>query len=130
MRNVGRGCGRRLAFYLFPAVLLVGCGFSPRAQKAHEEKGREIARQNLQAWREGKTIDSLKPVTIVEPRWQAGNTLENFAISDSIPDSEYQYRCKVELQLKNNQGKPVREVAEYVITTSPAVTMIRGSEGW
>jgi hypothetical protein len=120
------GCG------LLIAALLVGC--TPSAPPMTDSaSARAVVEEALAAWKEAATVQSLRErsesIFVADPRWEAGWRLDGYEVVEQAVDG-FQARCKVNLSLLDPQGKPTRESAEYLATTSPKRTLTRVSEGW
>jgi hypothetical protein len=124
-------CFRRNQTAWIGVLFVVGC--SPSAPPPTDESaGRSVVEAALNAWKDAKSIQAVRDgdeTLVADPRWEAGWTLERFQILEEAVDG-FQARCKVRLTLKDSQGKPADETAEYVATSSPRRTVTRVSEGW
>ena len=121
-----------LRFLLLASLFVIGC--SPSAPPVVEvADGRAVVEAALTAWRNAEAVQTLRDAKnstfVAEPRWEAGWKLDGFEIVDQSIDG-YQARCKVQLSLTDPNGKPIKESAEYLATSSPKRTVTRVSEGW
>jgi hypothetical protein len=130
------GAARRLALHsglrlaaLCAAFGAFGC-FGGGAPETPDSNGAvQIVRETLDGWKRGEA--SKRPdVTVNEPRWEQGFTLESFEVAPETQVNGYAVRCQAELELKDPAGRPVKETASYDVTTSPVVTIIRVGEDW
>ena len=119
-------------FTLLASAILMGC--SPSAPPVVEvADGRSVVEAALTSWRNAEAVQSVRDAKtstfVAEPRWEAGWKLDGFEIVDQTIDG-YQARCKVQLSMTDPSGKPIKESAEYLATSSPKRTVTRVSEGW
>lgn len=114
-----------LSLCLFLA-LSVGC-------RSNGPVNGDVARKSLETalttWKAGEPPTSLEQKS---PRiiagdfdWQAGQKLVDFKIQEQDGREGNNLRKSVELTLQSGSGKPVRVVAEYLITTHPVITVVR-----
>lgn len=114
------------------AASVLGC--SPSAPPVVEvADGVSVVETALSAWRNSEQVQTLREgknsIFVADPQWESGWKLEEFKIVDQAIDG-FQARCKVNLTLKDPQGKPSKETAEYIATSAPKKTLTRSSEGW
>jgi hypothetical protein len=92
-----------------------GPGLPPESDPQATRAGLVAA---LDAWKEGKTVDSLRgltpPVDIVEPRWQGGVALESYEVRAQEKHGQGQ-RFTVALKLKPKGGPGRQQVATYIV---------------
>jgi len=115
-------------------ALAVGCGCSMSPPPlADASTGRSVVDEALAAWKDSAPLQSLREksnaIHVADPRWESGWKLDGYEIVDNAADG-FQSRCKVKLALTDPKGKPAKEIAEYLATTSPKRTVTRVSEGW
>jgi hypothetical protein len=113
-------------------VLLNGC--SPSAPpKIEVADGISVVESALNAWRNSEQVQTLREgktsIFVADFQWESGWKLEEYKIVDQAVDG-FQARCKVNLTLKDPQGKTSKETAEYIATSAPKKTVTRSSEGW
>lgn len=113
---------------LLAALAAVACGCSPAAPHAVDpEAARAALRTTLDAWKEGKTPDSLQsasPAIVAQDmEWASGAKLLDYAVVGDTPaDANLDARVKLVISAR---GKKVQREAKYLVTTSPAVTVFR-----
>lgn len=103
-------------------------GCSPGiANPVDPDGARSALKTTLDAWKEGKTPDSLQsasPAIVAQDmEWASGaKLLEYSVVSDTPADANLDARVKLTISAK---GKKVQRDAKYLVTTSPAVTVFR-----
>lgn len=113
---------------LLVALSAVALGCSPGvANPVDPEGARAALKTALDAWKEGKTPDSLQsasPAIVAQDmEWAGGAKLLDYSVvSDKSADANLDARVKLTLTAK---GKKVQREAKYLVTTSPAVTVFR-----
>lgn len=109
---------------------LVGCGGGPRrAAPVDPEAARTVLRTTLDHWKQGQSLDSLAAaspaITAQDFDWQAGYTLNEYQVLDDGRNDDANLRVKVELDLRDPDGREVRKQVSYVVGTSPSATVFR-----
>lgn len=114
---------------LLAALAAIACGCSTGAPHAvDEEAARAALRTTLDAWKEGKTPDSLQsasPAIVAQDmEWASGAKLIDYSVvGDKAADANLDARVK--LTTVSARGKKIQREAKYLVTTSPAVTVFR-----
>ncbi len=121
----------RGAALLLAAVLLAGCGGSPKLTPADPKKAVASLKTTLEKWKSGASIDALqkeKPaVYAVDEDWQAGLKLVSYELRDVIDQGGVTARIPVRLDIQSPSGFLSREV-EYRVQTEPVVSIVRKFE--
>lgn len=110
-------------------VGLSGCEQNARSLSVNKEGAREACQTFLTSWKDGKQITDLKPkITGRDSDWEAGKTLESFEILPEERTDGANLFLKVRRTVKAPQGAPEKQEVEYVVGTSPVVTVFRSDE--
>lgn len=121
----------RGAALLLAAVLLAGCGGSPKLTPADPKKAVSSLQMTLEKWKNGTSIDALrqeKPaVYVVDEDWQAGLKLASFQLRDVIDQGGVTARIPVRLDIQSPNGLWSKEV-EYRVQTEPVISIVREFE--
>lgn len=120
---------RRHLLYV-AAVLLLQCGCGPAtAPMSDSTKAKELVQSMLDEWKAGTSMDTMKqrtpPIYLTEDLWRSNTKLEDYAL---VGESEVQgsnIRFQVKLKCTNKSGKAVEKSVRYLVTTQPALTMVR-----
>jgi hypothetical protein len=108
--------------------LFQGCGGGVR-NPVDPERAREALKTTLESWKKGESMDSLQSATpsIVaqDSDWRSGAKLTDFEVAGDGKPMDANLRVAVKLTLRNKQGKEVKKSVNYLVTTSPAVTVFR-----
>ena len=112
-------------------VLLLSCGCSQgaRSLKLDKDVAHKSFEQFLSAWREGKVPQDLqdaKPQIIcTDFEWRTGRKLTNFKVLDDEFCDGTNLRLSAEITVMT-EGKPaVTQTVEYIVGTSPVITISR-----
>jgi hypothetical protein len=83
----------------------------------------------LQAWQDGKKAEDLKPGIVGGDRdWTAGKKLVAFEILPDETNQGTQLNVSVNLTLKDDKGAEAKSKVNYVVSTAPAVTVLRDED--
>jgi hypothetical protein len=113
---------------LLAALAAAAWGCSPGVANPVDPGGARAALKTaLDAWKEGKTPDSLQsasPAIVAQDmEWASGAKLLDYSVVSEKPaDANLDARVKLTLSAR---GKKVEREAKYLVTTSPAVTVFR-----
>jgi hypothetical protein len=103
--------------------LATGCGVSSPSSVDSSEARQSLDRA-LSAWREGKTVDSLKtldpPLEAADHQWQSGLHLVKYEVQDDHPQSGPSQSFRVTLWLKDARSKQTKVLTQYDVATNPA----------
>jgi hypothetical protein len=122
---------RRYRLSELVALLALGCG--PTAPTvADPATAREALHRALDAWKEGRTADSLRSaspsIVVSDDRWRDGFHLERFDVDPSDRQLGYEMRVRVTLWLRDPKGKTVKQTSEYAVGTGSPYTIVRDEE--
>jgi hypothetical protein len=108
-------------------LTISGCSEVPQAADA--DAARVALHSALDAWQRGDSFDSLgsaqPPIYVTDWKWRSGAKLARYEINTGDRALGADLRCPVQLWIDKGKGKPVREIAEYNVTTHPALTVAR-----
>jgi hypothetical protein len=93
----------------------------------------QLARQSLttalESWKAGdpptKIRESLPPITMVDPAWEAGQKLESYEVVGQEVDDGVNLTCPVKLVCTDKSGKKSTAQIKYVVGTAPQITIFR-----
>jgi hypothetical protein len=112
-------------------AVLGGCG-SGATPPADPDAARAALQSALDAWKRGDPPESLgnaqPPIQVSDWRWRSGAKLVRYEIEQRDRPVGADLRCPVQLWIENSRGKPAREVAEYNVSTHPALTVSRSGD--
>lgn len=119
---------KRIAgFAMLCICLLQGCsrGLDPDADSAEAAKALQTA---LEAWKNGQSPDELeqgKPSIIMnEDDWRVGKRLVDYKVEKSFLSGR-QIRARVQIKVKDKDGKMQEKKAVYIIDTTPRIVIVR-----
>lgn len=108
---------------------LSGCEQNARSLSVDKTGAREACQTFLTAWKDGKQIADLRPkITGRDSDWEAGKTLESFEILPEERTDGANLFLRVRRTVKPTQGAPEKQEVEFVVGTSPVVTVFRSDE--
>ncbi|WZO99280.1 hypothetical protein EP7_000879 [Isosphaeraceae bacterium EP7] len=116
------------AFMAF-VFLIFGCNEQERAAPVEPAKAREALVQALECWKRGEPIETLKsaspPIVAQDFDWMAGKKLAAYEVAGKGKDDDANLRIPVKLTLLTPQGQQSTKSVNYVVGTSPALTVFR-----
>lgn len=117
---------RRIAVALVPFLVLAlaGCGGNVLPAETDPAKGREILTSTLNAWVDGKTPDSLKPLVVNDPDWKEGYKLLKFAIDPKDERAGVDLLLKVKLTLQRKEGATTERTVNFVVAVNATQTVV------
>jgi hypothetical protein len=121
----------RLATIMLLAVqALCGCGSgSYRVAPLDADEARETLQSALESWKKDESIDALQketpPIVVVDVDWSGGMKLLTFEAIDQGTEVDGRLVNKVKLTLQDARGAQRKETVTYLVTTSPALTVLR-----
>ena len=122
----------RGAALLLAAVMLAGCGGSPKLTPADPKKAVASLQATLDKWKSGTSIDALqkeKPaIYVVDEDWQDGLKLTSFQLRDVIDEGGVTARIPVRLDIQSPNGGLWSKEVEYRVQTEPVVSIVREFE--
>lgn len=121
-RRVARGL-----MVLLVAASTAGCAQGV-AHPVDPDRARDALKTALDHWKSGgdplSMPSSATPMTVQDLEWQSGAKLVDYQIlGDGVP-ADANLRVKVKLTLAG-KGKKAEKTVNYLVTTSPAVTVFR-----
>lgn len=118
----------RLLKLVLLCLMSMGCD-GPRGQAVNPTTAKEVCKTFLQAWQDGKRAEDLKPGIIGADReWSVGKKLVAFEILPDEANQGTQLRMSVKLTLKDSKGAESKSTVKYVVSTAPAVTVLRDED--
>jgi hypothetical protein len=129
--KISRAAGGLPAGVLLALAVSSGCGPGER-QPADPDAARAALRSALDAWKRGDLPESLgktePPVHVSDWRWRSGAKLVRYEIAERGRPIGADLRCPVQLWIDNGRGKATRELAEYNVSTHPALAVARSGD--
>jgi hypothetical protein len=110
-------------------LVLSGCsrGLDPDSDR---DVAASALRTAMEAWKSGKAPDDLAneqpPIIMNEDDWRSGKRLLDFKVEESGLSGR-QIRCKVQIKLREKDGRTVERNAIYIIDTTPRIVIVRDS---
>lgn len=108
-----------------------GCGHNARDLKLDKEAARQSLTAFLDCWKEGQspeTLQSRQPaITGRDFDWEAGRKLVRYALGEEANDGT-NLRITAELVLATARGEAPKKTVDYIVGTSPVITVFRGDE--
>lgn len=129
MTRLSMRCTAARGLLLFAALAIAGCQRTANSLPLDQPRAREACIEFLTAWKDGKKLEDLKPKIIGrDSDWAAGKTLEAFEI---LPDEKKHgpnLHLSVRRTLKDQKGRTIKQDVEFVVGTSPVITVFRYDE--
>lgn len=108
---------------------LIGCEHNARSLSVDKADARQSCTTFLTAWKDGKRVADLKPqITGKDSDWEAGKILESFEILPDERTDGANLFLTVRRTIKSPEGASQQQEVEYVVGTSPVVTVFRRDE--
>ncbi len=118
----------RLLMLVLLCVVSVGCG-GPRGGPVNPATAKDVLKTFLQAWKDGKKAEDLKPGIIGADReWNAGMKLVSFEVQSDEANQGTRLRLSVNLTLKDDKGAESKSTVNYAVSTAPVVTVLRDDD--
>ncbi len=109
--------------------LAIGCQRTAHNIPLDQSQAREACTEFLTAWKDGKKVEDLKPKIIGrDSDWAAGKTLESFEILPEEKKHGPNLHLFVRRTLKDQKGRATKQDVEFVVGTSPVITVFRNDE--
>ncbi|WP_422926165.1 hypothetical protein [Singulisphaera sp. PoT] len=116
---------------LLLALVFSGCGVGgqPMSPPVDPDKGRNVLREVLDAWKDGKPYETFTAqgasTRVADEDWLEGQTLVAFEVDTKDQLIGDVLRCPVSLSLKDKGGKGSKKRVYYNVTTAPTPSVIR-----
>jgi len=112
------------------AVLLLQFGCAPAtAPMSDAKKAKEFLQSMLDEWKAGTDMNGMKqrypPIYVTEDLWRGSNKLDEYTLLGESEKLGSNIRFQVKLKWTNKSGKAVEKSVRYIVTTDPALTMVR-----
>ena len=118
--------GVRLALALMSVIVWTGCARDARSLSVNETTARQSLETFLNAWKDGRRETDLAPKIIgKDSDWEDGKILEKFDILPEKRTDGANIFFKVQRTLKSPEGVSLDQEVEYVVGTSPVITVNR-----
>jgi hypothetical protein len=115
-----------IALLWIATICLPGCTKSTGVTgEADLASGQRLLEGVLEKWKQGEKIASNNDVVVGDYQWEANWRLEKYTIEPGVSYSSDSMLFPVKLQLVDPKGTSKEEAAQYVVGTSPKVTVIR-----
>jgi len=119
-------CG---ALAVIVALSIAGCSAGV-ANPVDPDRARVALKTALDHWKSGgdplSMPTSATPMTVQDLEWQSGAKLLDYEVLGDGEPADANLRVKVKLTLAG-KGKKAEKTVNYLVTTSPAVTVFRDS---
>jgi hypothetical protein len=121
----------RWAIQALALFALLGCQGKP--QPADASLARATLQRFLDAWKAGTSADDFEQtspaVNVNEPLWRDGARLVSYDLEGSEKPAGHDLRFSVKLSLEDSSGKKSEQKANYIVSTSGALVIVRGEGG-
>ncbi|MDR3634445.1 MAG: hypothetical protein P4L84_11620 [Isosphaeraceae bacterium] len=121
--------GRCLGASLLAAFLLAGCSGSQRAAPVDTSRAHEALKAALEGWKKGDSPSALQSgtpsITVQDLDWLAGARLVDYQVDGEGRPVEANLYVPVKLTLRTAKGKEVNKKVNYIVGTSPILTVFR-----
>jgi len=109
--------------------LATGCGDRISAAPLDTTKARDALKTTLDAWKSGADASTLKsnsPAIVAQDlEWLGGAKLVDYQIEGEGTPVDSNLRVSVKLTLKGRDGTEATKSVNYLVSTSPALTVFR-----
>ena len=106
---------------------LIGC--SGRVSPVNVSKAMDALELSLESWKEGKRPDDLNagssPIVVHELEWSRGTNLLDYEIVSEEQNADQSLIAWVKLKSRSGNGQVTETTAQYIVNTSPVVTVLR-----
>ncbi|APW63951.1 hypothetical protein [Paludisphaera borealis] len=124
LRSRRSACG---ALAMLVALSVAGCSGGV-ANPVDPDRARVALKSALDHWKSGgdplSMPTSATPMTVQDLEWQSGAKLVDYEVLGDGEPADANLRVKVKLTLAG-KGKNAEKTVNYLVTTSPAVTVFR-----
>ena len=132
MNGTARTAGPRARIALIALLVvapLAGCSGSRGSAPVDAARARAALGAALDGWKKGDAPAALNagpaPVTVQDLDWVAGARLLDYQVTGEGKAEHVNLRIPVTLTLKTADGQEIRKDVNYVVGTSPIVTVFR-----
>lgn len=127
-RILGLEISGRVVAALIVAAVFAGCSGSQHAA-VDSSRARDALKVTLDGWKKGDTPSSLKEgspsIVAQDMDWLAGAKLVDYQVVGEGKEVESNLYVPVQLTMRNAKGKEVKKKVNYVVGTSPILTVFR-----
>ena len=117
----------------FVGIVLVLCfqlGCSQAtAPMSDAAQAKVLLQKTLDEWKSGTSLDEIRkhnpPVYVTEDLWRSGAKLKEYSIAEDSGLLGSNIRLEVNLQFTNKSGNAIKRSFRYIVTTRPALTIVR-----
>lgn len=111
------------------SFLQAGCFRTPAVEASDANAASAIITSTFQQWKSGRTVDDLRnaqpPVYVADDFWFRGYQLADFSVEKPAETYGTNVRLRIKLRLIDLKGKESTQSINYLVTTTPAVTIAR-----
>lgn len=122
----------RLLVALIAMTLMVqssGCQRTAVVQASDANAATQVITDAFQKWQTGSTVDDLRnaqpPVYVADDSWFRGYQLKDFSVEKPAETHGTNIRLRMKLRLVDLKGTESTQSINYLVTTTPAVTIAR-----
>ena len=117
-------------FLLAVGSAIPGCSNEPgRAANVDASRARESLKTALESWKKGEKTDALKAaspkIVVQDMDWENGAVLVGYQIENDGIEDTANLRVPVSLTLRDGKGVEAKKSVNYVVGTSPIITVFR-----
>lgn len=122
----------RVCLFALVGFVAAGCRPTPAARDSDPGQAREALTQALDAWKKGDALPAFQAanpaLTVVDRQWKAGAKLLGYELGAGAPNG-FDIQFAATLTLQDTSGKKTTEKATYIVSTNPALVVIRSEAG-
>jgi hypothetical protein len=108
---------------------VAGCSASRYSDPVDPERARETLNTVLEGWKKGDSPTVLKDgtpsISVQDADWLAGAKLVDYQLTSEGKAVASNLRVPVILTIRSKQGKDVKKNVNYIVGTSPVLTIFR-----
>ncbi len=106
-----------------------GCDRASAVKASDANAATQVITDTFKQWQAGSTIDDLRdarpPVYVADDYWFRGYQLNAFSVEKPAETHGTNIRLRMKLRLVDTKGKESTHSINYLVTTTPAVTIAR-----
>jgi hypothetical protein len=114
---------------VIPILITTGCFRASRVEASDAGAASTLITSTFQQWKSGRTIDDLRnadpPVYVADDFWLRGYQLTDFSVENPAEVHGTNVRLGIKLRLVDLKGKEITHSVNYLVTTTPAMTIAR-----